>query len=205
MPYWSVAEEHLLLELVKQGSSLQDIAQQLNRSPDAINMKLKRLGMAFPVKSAVKNLHKSNFNSATTTTQKAIEPKTSPSAQEALELLWGCIERLKEPDVNAQEIRKIRLLLAAIKAYVVLATDYLLRLEQMERQMLRIMKSQLEEFKVFLERAETPQEKAVFEERIRDLEEGIKQFMEAGVRAAKRNADLRRISIGKVRATRKTP
>lgn len=48
MPHWHVEEEKRLRDLLGSGTSLEKIAQLLDRSPDAVVLKVKRLGLRIP-------------------------------------------------------------------------------------------------------------------------------------------------------------
>lgn len=45
MPTWTVEQEKALLDMVKENKPLEEIAETLRRSVDAIKMKAKRMGL----------------------------------------------------------------------------------------------------------------------------------------------------------------
>ena len=51
MPIWTVEQKKALLDMVKENKPLQEIAETLRRSVDAIKMKVKRMGL--PVSSTL--------------------------------------------------------------------------------------------------------------------------------------------------------
>jgi hypothetical protein len=44
-PYWQVEEERELIDMVEQGKTLEELARHFKRSPEAIRMKIRRLGL----------------------------------------------------------------------------------------------------------------------------------------------------------------
>jgi hypothetical protein len=51
---WSFKEDRRLMELAKASPSLEEVAKQLGRSPDAIKRMALRLGLSFKPKAAKK-------------------------------------------------------------------------------------------------------------------------------------------------------
>jgi hypothetical protein len=190
MSKWTVEDEAKLRRLILEGESLEDIAIILERSPDAILMKAKRMGLPVPKRKSEsvrrKCGDKVTFQAATTTTQPAkpiqpVSPQELPSPYEALTLLWAAVQRLQEPDVSQEEVKKLRLIITGVKGYTTLLADYVYRLREMERHMLVMMKSQLVHFKALVEQAETAEEKALYEQQIKQLQESIAKMEAEGV------------------------
>jgi hypothetical protein len=190
MSKWTVEDEAKLRRLILEGESLEDIAIILKRSPDAILMKAKRMGLPVPKRKSEsvrrKCGDKVTFQAATTTTQPAkpiqpVSPQELPSPYEALTLLWAAVQRLQEPDVSQEEVKKLRLIITGVKGYTTLLADYVYRLREMERHMLVMMKSQLVHFKALVEQAETAEEKALYEQQIKQLQESIAKMEAEGV------------------------
>ncbi|MEM1590141.1 MAG: hypothetical protein QW175_06975, partial [Candidatus Bathyarchaeia archaeon] len=188
MPKWTRLDEERLRKLILEGECLEDIALFLKRSPDAIVMKAKRMGLPVPKRkgeSFPRNQRNKVTNSATTTTQaKPLTPvdvKELPAPYEALGLLWAAVRRLQEPNVNVEEIKKLRLIIMGVKGYTTLLANYVYRLREMEQHMLTMMKAQLANFKSLLAQAETPEQKALYEEHVKRLEESIAQMEAEGV------------------------
>jgi len=48
MPYWSLDEEQRLRTLASEGGTLNDISTILQRTRDAVLMKIRRLGLSMP-------------------------------------------------------------------------------------------------------------------------------------------------------------
>jgi hypothetical protein len=92
-PYWSQSEENELLELLQQGKNIEELSAVFNRSPEALILKLKRMGLSVPPleKSSAKNAENKVTVSATTTTPKLepIEFEELPSPNMAMGLLWA--------------------------------------------------------------------------------------------------------------------
>jgi len=190
MPHWTIEDEAKLRRLILEGESLEDIAIILKRSPDAVAMKAKRMGLPVPKRKSEsvrrKCENKVTFEAATTTTQpakpiKPVSPQELPSPYEALSLLWAAVQRLQEPDVSQEEVKKLRLIITGVKGYTTLLADYVYRLREMEKHMLTIMKGQLVHFKALLEQAETAEEKALYEQQIKELQESIAKMEAEGV------------------------
>jgi len=180
MPFWSFEQERLLEDLVNQNKPIEEIAEHFHRSVEAVKLKIRRLGLQPP--KPLETTSDKVTTSTTTTTSMPINPVELPSPKEALELLWGAIERLKQPDVSAQEARKLRLLLSGIKSYIHLEADYLLRMKEVERHLLTMMKAELTREKTFADQEKDPHKKAEYLERVKELQESIKQMEAKGVR-----------------------
>jgi len=121
MPYWTREQETKLKDMVDQGKSLDEIAQHFRRSPEAIRLKLKRLGLAIPTPL-------SPIKVTTTTTTPSLEP-VKPAEhlidyEGTMRLLLGAIKRLNEPNTSPEEVKKLRLLISAAKAYALLLARY---------------------------------------------------------------------------------
>ncbi|MBE0519921.1 hypothetical protein IBX35_02635 [Candidatus Bathyarchaeota archaeon] len=48
MPYWSHEEENALRSMVEQGKPIEEICKVFHRSPEAIRLKIRRLGLEPP-------------------------------------------------------------------------------------------------------------------------------------------------------------
>jgi len=103
--YWTRAEEAKLIELWKKGITDFDVlAKELGRKPRAIEMKLKRMGVVV-VKQAA----------STTTT--AIADKGLLTHEQALKILVGALETLREPGLDKLELQRLRILVNAVHTY----------------------------------------------------------------------------------------
>jgi len=121
MPYWTREQETELKEMADQGKSLEELAELFRRSPEAIRLKLKRLGLPIP-------LPLSQIKVTTVTTTPSLEP-VKPAEhlidyEGTMRLLLGAIKRLNEPNTSPEEVKKLRLLISAAKAYALLLARY---------------------------------------------------------------------------------
>jgi hypothetical protein len=102
-----------------------------------------------------------------------------------IRLLWVALRRLQEPDVSKDEAKKLRLVSQGVKSYIHLEADYLLRIRRIESETLSEWKHLAASWKIQLNRAQTPEEKAKYENLLSSAQEHIKQFIEAGVKEVK--------------------
>jgi len=121
MPYWTREQETKLKDMVDQGKSLEELAEFFHRSPEAIRLKLKRLGLAIPIPL-------SSIKVTTVTTTPPLEP-VKPAEhlidyEGTMRLLLGAIKRLNQPNTSPEEVKKLRLLISAAKAYALLLARY---------------------------------------------------------------------------------
>ena len=121
MPYWTQEHENKLKDMVDQGKSLEELAEFFHRSPEAIRLKLKRSGLSMP-------LPLSPIKVTTVTTTPQLEP-VKPAEhlidyEGIMRLLLGAIKRLNQPNTSPEEVKKLRLLISAAKAYALLLARY---------------------------------------------------------------------------------
>ena len=110
--YWTHEQEMQLIKMVEEeGKSIDELCEVFHRSPEAIAMKLKRMGLAVlpQEKSSAKNAENQVTEIATTTTPKLepIEFEELPSPNMAMGLLWAAVCRLQDPDVSREEAKKL--------------------------------------------------------------------------------------------------
>jgi hypothetical protein len=184
MPYWTVQEEGHLKELVEQDKSIEELCEIFKRSPEALRLKLKRLGSPAPkTVSCEKSGIKVTTNATTTTPQlEPVKVEELPSPMQAMSLLWAAVKRLQEPGVSEEETRKLRLIVSGVKAYVHLDADYVLKIKHVETGMLiqnRYIASQL---RWLIDQAKTPEEKLRLEKELCEVEQHIKEMLEMGIR-----------------------
>ncbi|MGD6809856.1 MAG: hypothetical protein ACQCN3_09180 [Candidatus Bathyarchaeia archaeon] len=186
---WTELDEKQLQDLVANNKSIDEIAAALKRSSEAIFMKLTRLGVAIPQRSSVEKMANKVTESATTTTQmpklEIARLEELPTGNEAIGLLWAALRRLQEPDVSKDEAKKLRLVIQGVKSYIHLEADYLLRIRRIESETLSEWKHLAASWKIQLNRAQTPEDKAKYENLLSSAQEHIKQFLEAGVKEVK--------------------
>jgi hypothetical protein len=163
---WTELDEKQLQDLVADRKSIDEIAVALRRSPEAIFMKLTRLGMAIPQRSSVEFAANKVTESATTTTPmpklEIAKLEELPTGNEAIGLLWAALRRLQEPDVSKDEAKKLRLIIQGAKSYIHLEADYLLRIRRIESETLSEWRHLAASWKIQLNRAQTPEEKAKY-------------------------------------------
>ena len=186
---WNELDEKQLQDLVGEHKTITEIALALKRSPEAIFMKLTRLGLAIPEKSSVQNMANKVTEYATTTTPmpklEMAKVEELPTGNEAIGLMWASLRRLQEPDVSKDEAKKFRLIIQGVKSYIHLEADYLLRMRRIESETLSEWKHLATSLKIQLNRAQTPEDKAKYEELLSNSQEHIKQLIEAGVKEVK--------------------
>jgi IS30 family transposase len=153
---WTELDEKQLQDLIANNKSIDEIATALNRSPEAIFMKLTRLGVAIPQRSFVENMANKVTESATTTQMPKLEIaklEELPTGNEAIGLLWAALRRLQEPDVSKDEAKKLRLVIQGVKSYIHLEADYLVRMRRIESEALSEWRHLAASWKIQLNRA----------------------------------------------------
>lgn len=104
--YWTREQEAKLLELWKKGiTDPAVLAKELYRKPGAIKKKLERLGVVV----VSQKFHR--------TTTSEIATKDLLTHEEALKLLAGALNALREPGQDKLELQRLRILVDAIQAY----------------------------------------------------------------------------------------
>jgi len=104
--YWSREEEAKLLELWKKGvTDFHVLAKELDRKPLGVKRKLQRMGVVVGTKPRRK----------TTTT--AVKSRGLLTHEEALKILAGALESLREPGQDKLELQRLRILVDAIHTY----------------------------------------------------------------------------------------
>jgi len=167
MPYWTEGEEHELMDLLQQGATIEALAQHFSRSPEAIRLKIRRLGLAIPE-------GKKEVSSTPTPQQAALEPLKPTddliSMEEALKMWLAVIKRLNEPGITGLELKRLRLILMSLKGYAVVQADYYLRLRNLEEEIKEFHEHLVEEFTQERDQAETDEKRAFWQQRIDELE-----------------------------------
>jgi len=187
VPYWKPEEEKKLIELLPKAKSLEDLAGALGRSPEAVAMKLKRMGLSIPPRSEsslVKIPRKKDSLKTTTTTTRKLEPvkfEELPSPNEALGLLYSAIDRLQEPDVGREEAKKLRLIIQGVKSYIQLDADYVARIQTVEYEMLVQSRAIAEQLRSMIASSGSPEEKARLEKSLKEIEAEIREGEALGI------------------------
>ncbi len=168
MPLWRVEEEHQLRDMVEQGTPVEDLCKVFRRSPEAVRLKIRRMGLQPPV-SHEKTSGKVTAE-ATTTTRKPIKmAKDLISPEEALKMWLGCVRRLNEPGCTPQDVKRIRLILTALKGYIIVSAEYYERIRKVELSMARMNEKMIAYFEVLRARAQTGEERTKWQRHIDEL------------------------------------
>ncbi len=194
---WTELDEKQLQDLVAERKSIDEIAVALKRSPEAIFMKLTRLGVAITQRSSVENMANKVTESATTTTQmpklEIAKLEELPTGNETIGLLWAALRRLQEPDVSKDESKKLRLVIQGVKSYVHLEADYLLRMRRIESVMLLELRHFEAYWRLEINRAQSSEEKAKYEQLLQNVEQQIREYVELGIKEPKENKEVNSI------------
>jgi len=177
-----------------------EISSILNRSIEAVSMKLKRLGLAPPpvkqkISSAKNPEKKESFFSTTTTTPPKLEPikfEDAPSPNEMMCLLAAALERLTEPDVSSQEIRRLRLVVQGAKSYIRLFSDTVWRIRHVESDILAHWQHLQSQYEIEVERAKNEEEKAKFKALLDDAQQQIRELIDLGTAEPRRLREERK-------------
>lgn len=104
---WSHDQEKRLREMIEEGANVEDLAQAFNREPDAIRMKLNRMGLKVVVQKSQKRR----------TTTSTLLPKDIITHEQALRILAGALETLKQSGLDKLELQRLRILVDAVQTY----------------------------------------------------------------------------------------
>ncbi len=188
---WTDNEINALREMCVQGKSLEEMAQHFDRSPDAVRLKMHRLGLVISLETlcstttttttndeAAKSAEQrqstqcANPNAAITSTLEPIKPAEKLiSIEDAAKMTLGCIQRLNEKGLTALDLKRIRLIIPALKDYIVLQTDYVEKLEKVERHVEELNRVVLAQLEDKIAKAQTDQERKNWEEQVLALKE----------------------------------
>jgi len=94
--------------MVLQRANLGDLSKVFNRKPDALRIKMGRLGLKVVV-------NEKQQKSRTTTS--ALLPSDILSHEEALRVLAGAMKKAAEPGLDKLEIMRLKVLIEAAKSY----------------------------------------------------------------------------------------
>ena len=109
--YWTREEEAKLLELFKGGlTDPKELAKKLDRTPGAIQKKLERLGVVVVQEKLGKR--------KTTTTETTVPlSKDLLTHEQALKILAGALELLRQSGQDKLELQRLRILVDAVQTY----------------------------------------------------------------------------------------
>ena len=170
-PYWNHPEEMNLIHMVEEGKTVEELGELFKRSPEAIRLKLRRLGVAVP--ESEKEV------SSTSTSQRALEPikPTSDliSLEETMKLLLGALEQLRSSEnLSALQIKRCRLIVSTARTYMSMLERYE-KWTDIEQRMVNMEARFLELHKRDLEKETDPERRAELERQIALLEEGLQK------------------------------
>jgi len=168
MPYWTHEQENKLKEIANQGKSLEEIAELFHRSPEAIKLKLRRLGGVIP--QSQKEVNTTRTPQQTQTLEPLKPTEDLISMEEALKMWLAVVKRLNEPGITGLELKRLRLILMSLKGYAVVQADYYLRLRNLEEEIKEFHKHIVEEYEQERDQATTEEEKAQWQQKIDELE-----------------------------------
>jgi len=177
MPAWTVEQKKRLIDMVQQKVPIEEIAEALHRSVDAITMKLKRMGLAIPEKCLGKSAeNKVTKKQATTTTLPALKPAEELiSMAEMMKVMLGALEQLKDPvTLSPLEIKRCRTIVTLARTYMHMLERYE-KWSSLEQGLVDMEARFLEIFKQKLQIEKDPSEKAKLEKEIRQLEESLRE------------------------------
>ena len=104
--YWTREEEAKLVELCQKGvTDPQVLAKELGRKPRAVLAKLNRLGVV---------VVKQKFQRTTTT---EVTDKDLLTHEQALKVLAGALQLLRQPGQDKLELQRLRVLVDALQTY----------------------------------------------------------------------------------------
>jgi len=166
MHYWTREEEKALVTMANEGRTVDEMCEHFHRSPEAIKLKLRRLGAVIP--QSQKEVD------TTRTPQQTLEPlkptENLISMEEALKMWLAVVKRLNEPGITGLELKRLRLILMSLKGYAVIQADYYLRLRNLEAEIKEFHEHLVEEYTEERDHAETDEQKAQWQQRIDELE-----------------------------------
>jgi len=112
---WTEQEIAQLRELWQQTHDLNSVAKAMNKSVEAVRMKLMRLGLRVVEQSQKQR----------STTHEISLPVELPSVEEALKILAGALKAAVKPDLDKVEIQRLHVVATLAKTYKELLADYI--------------------------------------------------------------------------------
>ncbi|MEM2099615.1 MAG: helix-turn-helix domain-containing protein [Candidatus Bathyarchaeia archaeon] len=111
---WTVEEERALKRLREEGKTVAEIASRLGKSPEAVKMKLSRLGLKVVT-----------LRNQGVTTSELIVPEELISVEEALKELVAAMNALKQPGLSKTEIMRLKALIQTSNLYQKRIAEYI--------------------------------------------------------------------------------
>jgi hypothetical protein len=130
---WSAQEETELRTLVESNARIDEIAAKLQKTPGAIFLKCKRIGIPLQTKGYVN-------------TSIPI-PRELPSVEEALRMLAGALRAAIKPGLDKVEVQRLQAVATISKTYKEILADYIdyrqieAKLKEMEELNARLLKA----------------------------------------------------------------
>ncbi|MCW4018894.1 MAG: hypothetical protein NWF00_09500 [Candidatus Bathyarchaeota archaeon] len=130
--HWTTQEETELKTLIETNTKLEEIAAKLGKTPGAIIIKCKRLGIKLQTKGYT--------NSSITL------PRELPSVEETLKMLAGALKTAVQPGLNRTEVQRLQVVATLAKSYKEVLADYIgyreieAKLAEMEEQNARLLR-----------------------------------------------------------------
>ena len=106
---WSREQELQLRELVKAGKTVEELAAELKKSPGAIKLKLRRLGLEVVVPDEKKT------GGTTSTSFHLVIPADLPSVEYQLRKLAGAIDALEKGNLDKVDVMRLGRLIAGVE------------------------------------------------------------------------------------------
>lgn len=113
---WTVEKERQLRALVEDGKSLREISVALEKSPEAVRAKMKRLGL---------EVDKQQATGSRSSTSNVILPEELISAKDALKMLVGALKMACTPGLSKVEVQRLQVVAVLARTYSEKLTEYL--------------------------------------------------------------------------------
>jgi len=113
---WTVEKEKQLRALVKDGKSFREISVKLEKSPEAVRAKIKRLGL---------EVDKQQATGSRSSTSNVILPEKLISAEDALKMLVGALKMACTPGLSKVEVQRLQVVATLARTYSEKLTEYL--------------------------------------------------------------------------------
>jgi len=178
-PYWTVEQIQTIIEMLGEGKPIEEIAEKLHRTVDAITLKAKRLGIEIPEKCRAKNRNiKVTKSGATTTTRVETLPAITPAKElitmeEMLKILMGALKLLQQPGISSLELKRCRAVVSMARSYLSMLKTYE-RMADLEQWLVNTQAKILSLTEDQLRHTEDPTEKARLQKQIAEM----KKFLE---------------------------
>ena len=106
---WTKKQEDMLRSLLNDKKSIDEISEKLEKTPEAIRVKIKRLGLEVVVDREATNY--------CTTTSNEILPEELISMEESLKMLVGALKLACTPGLSKVEVQRLQVVANLTKNY----------------------------------------------------------------------------------------